>query len=211
MTEIDINNLSASLHIVNELITKYVKERKLSFDEKLKIMYFFRDYGEMESFFIQEEIRLSDVSNAPIKVAVAQEIFKESQSFLTLYKENKSILDRFEVKTDCENYLAPYVHNWESSNEYSQKVHQEYIDLDNRVSYMDERDPEYTILLKRCYELFDQQKEASRIAQNYNIELRNARLKLYGLENFNFKWLFLLVSQLSDIIKELFPDIKTVN
>jgi hypothetical protein len=72
MTEIDINNLSASLHIVNELITKYVKERKLSFDEKLKIMYFFRDYGEMESFFIQEEIRLSDVSNAPIKVAFAQ-------------------------------------------------------------------------------------------------------------------------------------------
>ena len=201
MKELNINNLPTNLHDVIELVTKYIKEGCLSFDEKLKLMYFFKDYGDIDSMFIHEEVILSDVSDLPITVPVAKEIFTEAQAFLELYKDNKKFLDGFEVKTDCENFLAPFVHNWENNRDYSIKIHKEYVDLDNRLGYMDEREPEYAELLKKCYKLYDQQKEASIRAKSAGEELEMARRKLYGLEKFNLKWLYIAIEQISDIME----------
>ena len=57
--KLDINNLPKDLHIVNELVTKYLMEGSLSFDEKLRLMYFFKDYGDISTLFEQEEVNLS--------------------------------------------------------------------------------------------------------------------------------------------------------
>ena len=201
MTELDINNLPANLHVVNELVAKYIKEGFLSFDEKLRLMYFFKDYGDIGSFFIHEEVKLSDVTGLPLKMSVAKEIFSESQAFLKQYRDYKNILDGFEVKTDCDNFLAPFVHNWEINRDYSLKVHKEYVDLDNRLGYMDERESDYAELLKKCYELYDQQKEAIIRAKSAGEELEMARRKLYGLEKFNLRWLYIAVEQISDLME----------
>ena len=211
MMELDINNLPTNLHIVNEFVAKYIKEGCLSFEEKLRLMYFFKDYGNIGSMFIPEEVKQIDVHDLPITASVAKETYAESQKFLKLYRDNRKFLDEFEVKTDCDNFLAPFVQKWETAKEYSQKVHQEYIDLDNRLSYIDERDPSHAELLKRCYELYDQQKEAGSIAKNARMELEKARCRLYGLENFNFKWLNLLVSEIYDTIYEIFPKVELPN
>ena len=96
------------------------------------------------------------------------------------------------------------------SDEYSQKMHQDYLALDHRLDYMDERDSDYEELRKECYELFDKQEEASIIAKHARMELEKARRKLYGLENFNLKWLFLLVGQISDTIMGVFPNIENL-
>ena len=201
MMELDINNLPKDLHIVNELVTKYLMEGSLSFDEKLRLMYFFKDYGDIGTLFEQEEVNLSTVFYLPISESAAKQIFSEAQAFLDLYKDNKKVLNGFEVKTDCDKYLAPFIHNWEINRDYSLKVHQEYVDLDNRLGYMDEREPDYANLLKKCYELYDQQKEASIRAKGAGEELETARRKLYGLEKFNLKWLYIAVEQISEIIE----------
>ena len=52
MIGFNANNLLADLHTVNELAAKYLKNGDLSFDEKLRLMYFFKDYGDIASLFI---------------------------------------------------------------------------------------------------------------------------------------------------------------
>lgn len=210
MIGFNANNLLADLHTVNELAAKYLKNGELCFDEKLRLMYFFKDYGDIGSMFIHEEVNLSVVPDLPITVPVAKEIFTEAQAFLELYRENKNFLNGFEVKTDCDNFLAPFINKWKMSDEYSQKMHQDYLALDHRLDYMDERDSDYEELRKECYELFDKQEEASIIAKHARMELEKARRKLYGLENFNLKWLFLLVGQISDTIMGVFPNIENL-
>lgn len=198
MTELDINNLPANLHVVNELVAKYIKEGCLSFDEKLTLMYFFKDYGDIGALFFLEKERqsyVSDFPDFPISVSIAKEIFTESQAFLKQYRDNRNILDEFEVKTDCDKYLAPFAQKWETTYDYSQKVYQEYLEIYHQVeswAFTEIRDTdEYANLLIKCDELYDQQKEASSKAMNAREELEMARHKLYGLENLNFKWLYL--------------------
>lgn len=210
MMGFNANNLLADLHTVNELAAKYLENGNLSFDEKLRLMYFFKDYGDIGSMFVQDEVNLSDISDSSIKPETTRGILEEARMFLDLYKDNKNSLDEFEVKTDCDNYLAPLILKWEMSDEHSQKVHHDYLILDHRLDYMGEGDPDYEELKTKCYELFDKQKEASKIAQQAKMELEKARHKLYGLENFNLKWLFLLVGQISDTIMDIFPNIEDV-
>jgi hypothetical protein len=205
MSNINADNLLADLRVVNGLVAKYVKDGELSFEEKLRLMYFFKDYGDIGAMFVQDEVKLADISGLSLTVDVAKEIHEEALSFEELYKNHRSQLDAFEVKTACEEYLAPFVKKWEDSDEYSQKVYHEYLDLDHRLDYMDDREPEYAGIQKRCYELYDQQKEASRIAQEARMNLEQARRKLYGLEKFNIRWLYIAIEQISDVMEDVLP------
>lgn len=210
MMGFNANNLLADLHTVNKLATKYLKNGNLSFEEKLRLMYFFKDYGDIGSIFTQEEVSLSDLYDLSITPEVAKGIYEETQMFLNLYKNNRKCLDEFEVKSDCDNYLAPLILKWEKSDEHSQKVYHDYLTLDHRLDNMDEMDPDYEELKKECYELYDKQKEASMIARNARMDLERARRKLYGLDNFNLKWLFLLERQIYEAIMVIFPNIEDI-
>ncbi len=206
MSDIRANRLLEDLRLVNELITKYVKDGQLGFEEKLRLMYFFRDYGDIGAMFVREEAKLADISVLSFTVDVAKEIHNEALSFTEFYRNHRSLLDEFEVKTDCNDYLAPFVKKWEDSDEYSQKVHHEYIELDHRMDHMDDKDPEYDELKNRCYELYDQQKDASRIAQEARMSLEQARRKLYGLEKFNVRWLYIAIEQIIDVMEDVLPE-----
>lgn len=206
MSNIKANRLLDDLRQVNALVTKYIKEGQLCFEEKLRLMYFFRDYGDIGAMFVQDEAKLADISDLSFTVNIAEEIHEEALSFMELYRSHKSQLDAFEVKTACDDYLAPFVKKWEYSDEYSQKVYHEYLELDHRLDYMDDRDPEYAGLQKRCYELYDQQKETSRIAQEARMSLEHARRKLYGLERFNVRWLYIAIEQISDVMEDVLPE-----
>lgn len=206
MSDNRANRLLEDLRQVNALVTKYVKEGQLGFEEKLRLMYFFRDYGDIGAMFVQDEAKLADISDLSFTVDIAEEIHEEALSFMELYRSHRSLLDAFEVKTACDDYLAPFVKKWEDSDEYSQKVYHEYLELDHRLDYMDDREPEYAELQKRCYELYDQQKEASRIAQEARMSLEQARQKLYGLEKFNVRWLYIAIEQISDVMEDVLPE-----
>ena len=151
-------------------------------------------------------MNLADISDSSVTPDAARGIFNEAQKFLNLYKSRRNCLDKFEVKTDCDNFLAPFVHNWEYNRDYSIKIHKEYVDLDNRLGYMDEREPEYAELLNKCYKLYDQQKEASIRAKSAGEELEVARRKLYGLEKFNLRWLYIAVEQISDVMEDVLSE-----
>lgn len=203
MSDNNANDLLAGLRLVNELVTKYVKEGQLSFEEKLRLMYFFRDYGDIGAMFVREEAKLADISDLSVTADVAKDIRNEALSFMELYRNHRNQLDEFEVRTACEEYLAPLVKKWEYSDKYSQKVYHEYLELDHRLDYMDDRDPEFAGLQEKCYELYDQQKEASRIAQEAHMSLEQAQRKLYGLEKFNVRWLYIAIEQISDVMENI--------
>ena len=148
MTPDKIQETTNGLRRVNEVLGKYAREQALSFEEKRELWFFYKEHEDTNAL-IDCAVAMAD-KDLDLLLSDAQQLLKETEELIKVYKSSASLFSSFDTKADCNSHLQPFKEAWEEMKEKAHTGWMELQGISNRLDYMDYSDPEFKSLDEKC-------------------------------------------------------------
>jgi len=136
----------------------------------------------------------------------AKELIEETSRFLKIYDKHKTEINKLDLKSDFEKHIASLEEKRDRDKAASSSAWKEFKTIDHRLDFMGWDDPRRNELDKECDRLNEKQKKASAIASQSISECYKAYATFYGYENFNIRWIYVLVCQLEALAESIISE-----
>ena len=205
MTENRILETTNGLRRANELLSKYVQEQVLNYEEKRELWLFYKEHEDTNAL-IDCAVAMAD-KDLNLLLADAQQLLKEAEELIKVYKGSASLFSSFDTKADCNAHLQPFKEAWEEMKEMAHAVWMELQGISNRLDYMPFSDPEFKSLDEKCDSLRAEYDKLHSSVNELFEKYRNEQKAQAGLYYFDMEYLYVLTSRLSEIARCIISDI----
>ena len=205
MTPDKIQETTNGLRRVNGLLGKYVLEQVLSYEEKRELWLFYKEHEDTNAL-IDCAVAMAD-KDLDLLLSDAQQLLKETEELIKVYKGSASLFSSFDTKADCNAHLQPFKEAWEEMKEKAHAVWMELQGISNRLDYMDYSDPEFKSLDEKCDSLRAEYDKLHNSVNELFDKYRNEQKAIVGLYYFDLEYLYILTFRLSEIASSIISDI----
>lgn len=201
-----IQQVTADLRQVNEVLSKYTSDTNIPFEDGLILAKFYGLYKNINALIeYAESVAISN--DAKSLSEEAQALLDAASVFKAIYAKGESVFTSYNPKPSCDKHIEPFVAKYNEDKEFATQLWKQYSDASTRLDYMNASSSEYMLLDAECTALkskYDEAKSISDASHQTMVNERQVVAQLYYLE---LMYIEVLVERLERIANSIITDI----